>query len=207
MDSMARLKHMRPKFAGFALFLPKIALWTAVCTSPISGAEIGSKLQNFRLKDVSGETKTLESYSGKIVVFVFWSFKCPVSLAYNERVEKLQAKYSARGIVVLGVASGSNDHAEEISANASNLKIQFPILLDPEGDLAEKLGATHTPDVFILDGKAALRYSGAFDNNQKLGEGGRIAYAEDAIDAILAGRAAPVSETRPFGCSIKRRNQ
>jgi peroxiredoxin len=183
----------------------EIAFWIMLCTSTVAGAELGSKLQSFQLKDTSGATRSLESYSGKIIVFVFWSFKCPVSLAYDDRVEKLQAKYTDKGIVVLGVASGANDSPDEIRANAANLKIQFPVLLDSEGDLAENLGATHTPDVFILDKEAVLRYRGALDNNKKPGESGRIAYAEDAIDAILAGRVAPVSETRPFGCSIKRR--
>ena len=178
-----------------------------LCAGAVAGTEVGSKLQNFQLKDASGTSRSLESYSGKILVFVFWSFKCPVSLAYDDRVEKMQAKYSDKGVVVLGVASGASDNAEEIRANAANLKIQFPILLDTEGDLAEKLGATHTPDIFIFDRESVLRYKGALDNNKKPGESGRIAYAEDAIDAILAGRAAPVSETRPFGCSIKRRTQ
>jgi peroxiredoxin len=183
----------------------KIAFWMMLCTGAIAGSEVGSKLQNFQLKDASGASRSLESYSGKILVFVFWSFKCPVSLAYDDRVEKLQAKYADKGVAVLAVASGANDNAEEIKANAANLKIKFPVLLDTDGDLAEKLGATHTPDVFILDREAVLRYRGALDNNKKHGESGRVAYAEDAIDAILVGRSAPVSETRPFGCSIKRR--
>ena len=178
-----------------------------LCVGAAAGFEVGSKLEDFQLKDASGAIRSMESYSGKILVFVFWSFKCPVSLAYDDRVEKLQAKYAGKGVVVLGVASGANDNADETRANAANLKIQFPILLDTDGDLVEKLGATHTPDVFILDRAAVLRYKGALDNNKKPGESGRIAYADDAIDAILAGRAAPVSETRPFGCSIKRRTQ
>jgi peroxiredoxin len=204
---MARLKYVRRMFMKRASVVWITAFWMMLCTGAVAGVELGSRLPNFQLKDAFGAARSLESYSGKIVVFVFWSFKCPVSLAYDDRVEKLQAKYTAKGVVVLGVASGANDSADEIRANAANLKIQFPVLLDTEGDLAENLGATHTPDVFILDREAVLRYRGAFDNNKKPGESGRIAYAEDAIEAILAGRAAPVSDTRPFGCSIKRRNQ
>jgi peroxiredoxin len=188
--------------SGFGIFLLLL-----LCARSVSGGEVGSRLENFQLRDISGKTRSLQSYSGKIVALVFWSFKCPVSLAYNDRVEKLQKKYAGREVAVLGVSSGAGDNADEVQANAANLKIQFPILLDSEGMLADKLGATHTPEVFILDGSSVVRYKGAFDNNKKPGESGRAAYAEDAIDAILAGSSVPISETRPFGCSIKQRVQ
>jgi peroxiredoxin len=204
---MAGLNIFGPVFMKRASIVYKIVLWMMFCAGAAAGVELGSKLQNFQLKDAQGASISLESYSGKVVVFVFWSFKCPVSLAYDDRVEKLRSQYRDKGVFVFGVATGANDKADEIRANAANLKIQFPVLLDTEGDLAEKLAATHTPEVFILDRDAVLRYRGAFDNNKKQGESGRIAYAEDAIDAILSGRTAPVSETRPFGCSIKRRPQ
>jgi peroxiredoxin len=204
--TMARLKYIRPVSVRCSLVCGSL-LWLILCAASVSGSDIGSRLPGFQLKDASGTSRSLESYSGKIVVLVFWSCKCPVSLTYDERVEKLQAKYSDKSIVVLGVDSNANDNADEIRANAANLKIQFPILLDSEGDVSEKLGATHTPDFFVLDRESVLRYRGALDNNKKVGENGRIAYVEDAIDAILSGRAIPVSETRPFGCSIKRRNQ
>jgi peroxiredoxin len=174
---------------------------------PAAAIEIGSKVGNFQLPDVSGTTRSLQSYSGKIVILVFWSFKCPVSLAYDDRIEMLQKEYAVKGVAVLGVASGANETADEIRANTSNLKIGFPVLLDSEGNLAGILGATHTPGIFILDGSANLRYRGSLDNNKKPGESGRAAYAEDAINALLAGRSVAIPETRPFGCGIRRKTQ
>jgi peroxiredoxin len=186
----------------------KLALLSAMigvflCSGYVAGAEIGSNLESALLRDLSGAPRSLLSYSGKIVILVFWSFKCPVSLEYNDRVEKLLKKYSEKGVAVIGVAP-MNNSADEIRMNAENLKIQYPIMMDSEGYLVEKLGATHTPEVFILDGSSVLRYRGALDNNKKIGESGRVAYAEDAIDSIIAGRAIATTETRPFGCSIKR---
>lgn len=169
--------------------------------------EIGSKVGNFQLTDVSGKTQSLQSYSGRVVVLVFWSFKCPVSLAYDGRVEALQNKYGNRGIAVLFIASNANETAPEIRANASNLNLRIPVLLDSDGDLAEKLGATHTPSVFILDGSGVLRYRGALDNNKRIGDSERASYADDALDAILEGRSVSNPETKPFGCGIRRKIQ
>jgi peroxiredoxin len=166
-------------------------------------ADLGSQIGNFQLPDVSGTTRSLQAYSGKIVVFVFWSFKCPVSLAYSERMQELQDKYADKGVVTFGIASAANESPAEIRANLNNLHLTVPVLMDSEGSLAEKLGATHTPSVFILDGDAILRYKGALDNNKNAGERGKVAYAEDAIDALLARRPVLVPETKPFGCGLR----
>jgi alkyl hydroperoxide reductase subunit AhpC len=166
-------------------------------------ADISSKIDNFQLQDTAGAIHTQRSYSGKILILVFWSFKCPISLIYDDRMDALHDKYGNKGVAVLGIDSAANETPAEIRANMDNLKIMIPVLLDTEGNLAEKLGATQTPSVFILDGNMVLRYRGALDNNRKAGEKGRIAYAEDAVDALLAGRDVPIPETRSFGCSIR----
>jgi peroxiredoxin len=180
-----------------------IALWSI---QSIHAADLGSKVENFQLTDAAGTIHSLRSCSGKIVALVFWSFKCPVSLLYSDRMNRLKDKYGNREVEVLGVDSAANETPAEIRANIEHLKITVPILLDSEGNLAEKLGATRTPSIFVLDGNGILRYRGALDNNRITGDKGRIVYVEDAIDALLLGRDVPVSETRPFGCSMRRQD-
>jgi peroxiredoxin len=172
---------------------------------PVYSADIGSKVDNFQLPDTAGTIHSLRSSSGKIVVLFFWSFKCPVSLFYNERFNALKDKYKNSEVVIWGVDSATNETPAEILANIANMKITTPVLLDLDGNVAEKMGASQTPSVFVIDGNRILSYRGALDNNRKAGEQERIAYVEDAIDALIAGRAVPVSETQPFGCSIRRK--
>jgi peroxiredoxin len=169
-------------------------------------ADIGEKIGEFRLQDTAGNIHSLDSYAGKVIVLAFWSFKCPVALACNDRLTALQSKYGNRGVVVLGVASNANESKAEIQRNVSNLNLSFPILLDSDGMVAERLGASHTPSIFILDPGAILRYKGSLDNNKKLGDRGREANAEEAIDSILAGQPVAKPETAFFGCSIKRKS-
>jgi len=191
------------------LRIREILLWAFVAVGLYAQSTqtggIGSAVGNLQLPDASGTSRSLQSYSGKVVVFVFWSFKCPVALAYNDRIEALRKKYAGRGVEMFGVSSGANETSSEIRANLDNLSISMPVLLDSEGKLAEQLGATHTPGVFVLDRSGVLRYRGSLDNNKKIGDRERIAYAEDAIDAILNGRAVAVPETRPFGCATRRK--
>jgi peroxiredoxin len=195
----------RKQAVRFAEVLIWISVVSAVCHPPVIGAEIGSRIDGFQLPDILGTTRSSHQYSGKIIVLVFWAFKCPVSLAYNNRIEEFQKKYGDQEILIFGVASSVNETPAEIKANIDNLNLSIPFLLDSEGNLAEELEVTHTPEFFILDGAMNLRYKGAWDNNKKAQEKGRLAYVEDAADAIIAGRAIVIPETKPFGCRIRRR--
>ncbi len=159
----------------------------------------------FRLTDDDGKTHTLDEFAGRIVVLEFWSFKCPPSAAYDERMIALDNKYRSRGIIVVAVDSNKNEPVDEVRLNRANRNLPFPILMDQDGSLAQSLGVTHTPSVVILDGSGTLRYRGAIDNNKHAGERGRIAYAEDALDALLSGQPVPQAETKlSGGCSIRR---
>ncbi len=179
-------------------------LLCALLTVPAARADVGDRIGDFRLTDANGTSHALSAYAGKVVVLVFWSFKCPVALAYTDRIRSLQDKYAGRNVVILAVDSSANESAVEVEKNASNLGLSFPVLMDPDGTLAEKLGSTHTPDAFILDRGRVVRYQGAIDNNKRPGEGGRIAHVEEALDSLLSGSAVQVPETTPFGCTIRR---
>ncbi len=165
-------------------------------------AEVGSRIANFTLRDTSGNEYALSQLRGRFAMIVFWAFKCPVSLSYDDRLTDLLQRFGSRGVLVVAVDSNSNEAPEEIRRNVSNLGLSFPVLLDTDGALAGKLGASHAPSVFILDRDGVLRYRGAFDNNKSANASGRIAYAEEALEALLKGQQVPIPETRVFGCPI-----
>lgn len=185
---------------------PALVLATIVGAgaAPAPAFEQAQQKIGFSLRDTAGGEHSLARYAGRIVVLEFWSFKCPSSLAYRDRMAALYEKYRGRGVVFLAVASNRNESPEEIARNAANLKIPYPVLLDSDGMAAEKLGAARTPSIFILDAAGVLRYRGAPDNNKAPGQTGREAYAEEAIEALLAGKPVPRPQTDEFGCTIRR---
>jgi peroxiredoxin len=180
------------------------AVWRTAAADPTPAA-VGSKLDNFTLADANGKTHSLRDYQGKIVLLVFWSFKCPVMLAYDHRIQELADQYRDRGVVILAVDSNSDETPEAVRKNAENLALGYPILLDTDGIVAQKLGATQAPSVFILDRDSVVRYAGVLDNGRKKGERGREAYVEDALEEIASGKQVAVPESRGAGCTIKRR--
>jgi peroxiredoxin len=166
---------------------------------------VGTSLNGFKVFDSTGRPHSLNEYQGKVIVLALWSFKCPVSLASDRRLNDLVTQYGNRGVIVLGIDPNSDESAEAVEKNAANLNLGYPVMLDPEGVLVDRLAASHIPTIFVADRDLVIRYAGAIDNNKRPGERDREAYVEQALDAILAGKPVAVSETKTYGCSIKRR--
>lgn len=168
------------------------------------GAEIGQPVADFTLSDLSGKKHSLQSLKGeKGTVFIFVSTQCPVSNAYNERMEKLAQDYKARGVSVVGINANSTESADDVKAHAAQNNLTFMILKDKGNKVADQLGATNTPEVFFLDAGGKLVYRGRIDNarNSKSVSANDL---RDAIDATLDGKPVANSFVRAFGCSIKR---
>ena len=165
---------------------------------------IGSTLDDFTLPDASGKEQSLGSLKGKNgAVLIFMAVQCPVSNAYNERMEKLAQDYAARGINVIGINANSVDSAEAVKAHAAEHKFTFTILKDPGNKVADRLGASVTPEAYLIDKSNKLLYRGRIDNSKNV-EGVTSSELRDAIEATLAGKPITKTTANAFGCSIKR---
>lgn len=165
---------------------------------------IGSSIEDFTLPDVDNKERSLKSLAGKNgTVLLFVAVQCPVSNAYNERMEKLAQDYKAKGIAVIGINSNVAEDAAAVKAHATDNKLSFTILKDPGNKIADKLGASVTPEAYFLDASNKLVYHGRIDNARNAAEV-QTPDLRNALDASLAGKAIEKSEAKAFGCSIKR---
>jgi peroxiredoxin len=184
--------------ATFALTLTMAALG--------QGPAIGSKLDSFSLPDLNGSTQTLDGLKGKNgAVVVFLSAQCPVVKGYVERINQLAADYQAKGINFIGINSNVTEDLNWVKSNAAENGYKFPILIDKGNVLADKLGATVTPEVFYVDAKSILLYHGAIDNDRS-GKNVTDTFLKAAFDASLDGKKVERTSANAFGCTIKRAN-
>ena len=175
------------------------ALEGEIPAPPAIGATV-----DFTLTAADGSEQTLASLKGKNgTVLIFMSVQCPVSNAYNERMEKLAQDYKAKGIAVIGINANATEDAAAVKDHAAAKGLTFTILKDSGNKVADKLGATRTPEAYFLDASNKLVYHGRIDNNQNasLIESNDL---RNAIDASLAGKPVEKTEAKAFGCSIKR---
>jgi len=170
---------------------------------------IGAKALPFNLPGVDGTNHSLEGYSGKDAVVVIFSCNhCPYVRAWEDRMVKIQRDYASSGVQL--VAINANDAAKYPEDSFPNMKerarekhFNFPYLHDERQEVARAYGAERTPEVFLFDKTASLRYHGVIDDNYDDPTAVKVNYLRDALDAVLSGTPPETMETKPVGCSIK----
>jgi len=196
------------KLAVISLILSLLAI--ALVANARTEAEIpappviGATVANFTLPDASGASHSLDSLKGtKGSVLIFIAVQCPVSNAYNERMEKLAMDYRAKGISVVGINANSTEDAVAVKNHAAEKHLTFTILKDTGNKIADRLGASKTPEAYFLDASNKLLYHGRIDNSKEE-SGVNSSELRDALDATLAGKPVEKTTATAFGCSIKR---
>ena len=165
---------------------------------------IGAMIDDFKLPDADGAQHTLNSLKGKNgAVIIFIATRCPVSNGYNERMEQLAQDYQSKGINVIGINSNSTEPASEVKSHAAEKHLTFAILKDDGNKIADRLGANHTPEAYVIDASGKLVYHGRIDNSQNTANITSNDLRE-ALDAVLAGKPIQKTTSVAFGCSIKR---
>jgi len=165
---------------------------------------IGTVIDDFKLPDADGTERSLNALKGAHgTVIIFVATKCPVSNAYNQRMEALAQDYKAKGVSVIGINSNVTEPASEVKSHAGEKHLTFTILKDDGNKIADRLGATRTPEVYVLDSSNKLVYHGRIDNSQKI-EGVSANDLRDALNEMLAGKQVSKTGGAAFGCTIKR---
>ena len=199
------------KYYALSLFLASIIViaFAAVAGSGSTSdlpapPAIGTTIDDFKLPDTNGAEHSLKSLTGKHgAVLIFISVQCPVSNGYNERMKKLAEDYQARGINVIGINSNVTEPISAVKAHAADKHFTFTVLKDDGNKIADRLGATRTPEAYVIDANGKLVYHGRIDNSQNTAN---ITSNDlrDALDELLSGKAISKTGGAAFGCSIKR---
>ncbi|MCG8585096.1 MAG: redoxin domain-containing protein [Pirellulales bacterium] len=128
------------------------------------------KIGVLALKDLSGKKHTLEQVKDdRLVVFAFIGTECPLAKLYAPRLQKLYETYHRSGVAFFAVSSNCQDSVLELNGYAKRHDIRFPVLKDVGNKFADEIGATRTPQVFVLDERRAIRYHGRIDDQYGVG--------------------------------------
>ena len=177
-----------------------------------SGYQVGDIADDFNLKNVDGKQVSLANYKeAKGYIVVFTCNTCPVSKAYQDRVEALNLSYAAKGYPVIAINTNDpiaspGDSFEKMQATAKSKNMSYAYLEDPNHLYTKKYGAAKTPHVFIVQKTVKgneVAYIGAIDNDTEGLNAQKETYVQNALDLLLQGKKPIVSFTKAIGCSIK----
>jgi peroxiredoxin len=186
-----------------------LALAACTTTSAWAAAGTGADAPRAVLSKLRGPDGNTVDWSvperGALVV-VFYSSECPISNAYSPTLNRLVAEFPAGKLKLVGVCVDPDLSSADIAAHARDFELKFPVVQDRRGLAAAALGATVTPEAFVIDPTGRVRYHGRIDaqfaarqkrNANPMGEELR-----DAVTALLDGREVPTAHVEAVGCPI-----
>ena len=157
-----------------------------------------------RFVDVDGRIRRLGDEDGAgPAVLVFVDRECPVSARYLGELNEFAAAAARQGADFYAVISSPYRNWPDARSIRDEYGLEFPVLLDPSGDLADRLKPVTLGEVFVINGHDRMVYRGRIDDRfAGIGQLRRVIRHHDLLDVLkevdnpdLVPRA-----TAPIGC-------
>jgi len=205
------------------MLLPKSALtitasvlmWIA-CTEPVKPGERdtaardpGDTADASGLRFTDGKNFDLRSAlsEGKSCVFIFLTPDCPLCQSYVPTISALADTFEAQGFRFYGVFPGEYYTRQEIDSFCMTITGRLKCLTDEQLLFTKQLGATVTPEAFVLDRSGKPMYSGRIDDwMYEIGKKKPAPTTQELKDALIAisqGKPVDVKQTQALGCLIE----
>lgn len=175
---------------------------------PIGGKAM---LTEVKMNDITGaEISLADAKKENGLLVLFSSNACPFVLQWEGRYNELKAWADKYKIGMLVINSNhqkrdGDDSFEAMKKHAKEKGYKFNYVFDDESLIANAFGGQTTPHAFLFNNKMELVYRGAIDDNYKSASDVKEPYVKNAIAEIASGKSVSISETKPVGCSIKRK--
>ena len=100
-----------------------------------------------------GRTLDLAEFRGQPVLIHFWATWCPVCRLMDGAIDDLAHDYP---VVTVALQSGT---PEDLGRFMQEHGLHFPVIADPDGQLATRWGVRGVPSTFIVDANKQIRQS------------------------------------------------
>ncbi len=115
----------------------------------------GQKAAEFALPDLSGRQVILGRLRGKVVVVDFWASWCEPCQKELPELQKIADEMAPR---VMVLALNIDKDPKAAAQAARMLHLTLPVLLDPQGKVAEQYNPPKMPTSYVIDREGTLRY-------------------------------------------------
>jgi len=147
-------------------------------TSPVSSgtpASLGDE-PKVTFKDLQGNSVTMDSLKGKVVLVNFWATWCDPCREETPMLIQAQQDYGSKGFTTLGIAMdeegtkvvGPFVQTTQFNVNGHSATMNYPVVLGSD-DIADKFGGLlGMPTSYLIsrDGKIVKKYIGSLKENQ-----------------------------------------
>jgi peroxiredoxin len=109
----------------------------------------GTEIVDFELQDLTGESRRLSDFRGKVVFLNFWATWCGPCRFEMPSMEKLYQRLNTKGLEI--VAVNLQEDRKTVQRFVDEYGLSFPVLLDATGRVGATYGARSIPTTYIVD--------------------------------------------------------
>lgn len=106
---------------------------------------------DFTLPDPDGKKVSLKDFRGKVVFLNFWATWCVPCREEMPAMEKLYQEFKDKNFVVLAV--NVKDRKQEAVNFVKELKLSYPMVIDPDAQVGLLYGAWGLPTTYLIGPK------------------------------------------------------
>lgn len=106
---------------------------------------------DFSLPTPEGKQITLKQFQGKLVFLNFWASWCIPCREEMPAMERLYQEFKEKNFVILAV--NIKDRKQDAVAFVKDLKLTYPIAIDPDGQVGLLYGAWGLPTTYLIGRK------------------------------------------------------
>ncbi|HBR27832.1 MAG TPA: hypothetical protein DD734_06080 [Firmicutes bacterium] len=131
---------------------------------------VGAVAPNFILEDLSGERVELKEVYRKhqLTLVNFWATWCPPCKREIPDLVAFYRKYQGEGVEILAVNAWEDSSLEQLQTFVASAEMEFPVLLDGEGETVKKYNIRAIPTTLFIDQSGRIKeiFMGALTSNQ-----------------------------------------
>jgi hypothetical protein len=174
---------------------------------PLSSPVDASGTLSLPLLDLaSRRIDPFQTTNAATLVFVFVSIDCPISNRYAPEVRRLHDRFAPQGVKFWLVYPNRDDSVEVIRKHIEDYQYPLEALRDPEHTLVKTAKVRVTPEVVVYSRAGRKLYQGRIDDRYvdfgKERPQATQRDLQDALEAIVNGRAVTNAVTTAVGCYI-----
>jgi cytochrome c biogenesis protein CcmG/thiol:disulfide interchange protein DsbE len=120
--------------------------------------EVGKPMPPYAAVTPGGDSVTLASRRGKVVMLNVWATWCHPCRAEIPELVALNKRYASRGLEIVGVSVDAAAADADVRAFMKDFAMDYSIWLDPEDRISTQFLLVGVPTTFVIDRDGILRW-------------------------------------------------
>ena len=120
--------------------------------------ETGAPAPSYQTTSLAGDSVSLAAQRGKVVLLNIWATWCHPCRDEIPELSAIHARYSARGLELIGVSVDADGSDDAIRAFMKDFQMTYPIWRDPDERVSAQFLVVGVPATFLIDRAGVLRW-------------------------------------------------